>query len=135
MAEELDFEATDVIVLLKKKNWYVHMCVGMVSKILRRSVSVVDTGDGSNLIRTSFIPLKWHGCICPIHDVSVQVIGKVMMFVQKGDLHVRLHFGAVHNLTVLLLVGTSLIARFVRDIFLMERCMVPIWSHPVAIIS
>lgn len=64
-----------------------------------------------------------------------QVIDKILFFVQLGDLHVRVYFGVVGNLTLPLLVGASSIARFVKAIFLIECRIFPILSRPVASIS
>lgn len=38
--EELDFDATDVMALLQKRNYKAHMCVKNTSNILQSSVSV-----------------------------------------------------------------------------------------------
>lgn len=65
----------------------------------------------------------------------VDVIGNIMLFVQLGDLHVRVHIGVVDKLAFPLLVGTSFIDRFVQGIFPMERRVVPVRSGPLAIIS
>lgn len=58
-----------------------------------------------------------------------------MLFVQLGDLHVYIHVVVSNNLSVPLLVGTSFIDRFVKEIFPMKRRITPIQSHPLTIIS
>lgn len=51
--EELAFNVADIIALFKKRNYEVYLCVGITSNILRLSVSIFDTGAGTDLIRTS----------------------------------------------------------------------------------
>lgn len=65
----------------------------------------------------------------------VYIICKVLLFVQLRILHVRVHFGVVDDLAVLLQFGTSFIDSAVNGIFPMERRIVPIPSRPVVIIS
>lgn len=65
----------------------------------------------------------------------IQVIGKIMLFVQLGTLHVCVQFGVLNNLAVPLLRGTSIIGIFVERDFPMERSIVAIQSRPIATIS
>lgn len=58
-----------------------------------------------------------------------------MVFVQLQDIHVGVNFGVVDNLPVLLLLTTSFIESFVKGIFLINRGIVAICSHPVVITS
>lgn len=118
------------------------MCIGITSDIIRTSISVYDTGKGPNLIRTSFISLKCRDRIRPVVIVSlrsatdnlVQAIGKIMLFLQLGERHVRVYFGNLDNLAVQLLAGTSFIDSFVKGVFPMGCRIIPIRTRPVAII-
>lgn len=129
--------------LINKMNYKVHMHVRSTSNTIRPLVIVFHTGAGPNKIRTSFIGLNWCNCILPIHNMSlqiafgipVQIICKIMMFIQLGDLHGRLHLGVVDNLAVPLLVVASFIDRSVKVIFHIGHHMVFICSRPVANIS
>lgn len=109
----------------------------------RTKVSVIDTDAGPNLLRTSILPVKWRSCIRLIHKMSLQsesnnhvnVIDKIMLFVQLVSLHVRFHFGVVDNLALPLLIETQFIDMFVKEIIPMKRCIVPIQSRPEASVS
>lgn len=68
-------------------------------------------------------------------NTPVNVIGKIMLFLQLGDLHLRVNFSVADNLAVPLRITMSFIDRFVKGIFLMERRIIPIQSRLVAIIS
>lgn len=119
------------------------MCIGIMSNIFWPTVSDFNTGAWPNLVRTFFLPLKCCNCICPKHNMFLKsasdspfhVIRKFIMFVQLSDLHVRVHFGVVAKLVMLLLVGTLVLNRLVKRIFPMERLIVPIQSPSVATIS
>lgn len=71
------------------------MCAGIALKIIGVSVSVFDSNIGLNLLRTSFTSLKWRGgfhnidnvCLRSACESPVQIIGKKMLSVQQGDLH------------------------------------------------
>lgn len=100
----------------------------------RPTIRVLDSGVRSNLVRTPFLPVKWRDGIRPIYNMSlksswnnpVNVIVKIMLFVQLGDLNVRVDCGVVDNLAVPL-IETSFMERFVKAIFPIERHIVPIW--------
>lgn len=119
------------------------MCVGITSNILQPSYSVFDAGAEPNLACTLFIQLKWRDCIPPIHNVFLrtvsdspaQVIGKILLFVQLGNLHVRVHFDLLDNLALPLIFGTPFIDKFALGISLMERYIFPLQSRAVVIIS
>lgn len=89
------------------------MSVKITSNISRPLVSGFDTGPVPSLVRTSFIPLKRCHCIRSIHKTSlrsgfespVQIIGKMMLFIQLGDLHVRAHIDVMDNVAVPLVIG------------------------------
>lgn len=124
------------------KNYKIHTCVRITSSTSRSTVSVIDTGSGLILVRTSLLPVKRHDQIRPVLNMShestsnhlVNVIGKIMDFVQLGDLHVRVHFSVVENLAVPLLMAASCIERFVSGMLPTERCIVPIRFRPVVAI-
>lgn len=63
------------------------------------------------------------------------VKGKFILPFQLVDLRLRVHFGVLDILDVPLLIGTMLIDRCFKNIFPMQRQIVPIWPHPVAIIA
>lgn len=119
------------------------MGFGISSNILRPTVSVLDTGSGQNLVRISFLPIKWRYHIHPLHNLSfrsasnnpVISIQKLNDFDHLHNIHARVHFGVVDNLALLLLIGLSVIDKFVREILPMERCIVHILSLPIPIIS
>lgn len=46
-----------------------HMCVEFTSKTSRPTVNVFDTGAGLNIVRTSFLPVKWQDLIGSIHNM------------------------------------------------------------------
>lgn len=102
-AEELDFENTKSILCLKRNNFKICMFLGFVSNILGPLVKVFDTETGLNLIRTSFRPVDWHDRISSIHNkpprsdssIPVHEMGRDMIFVLLGDLHVRVPFRVI----------------------------------------
>lgn len=116
----------------KKKNYTVQICVRTTSNKLCPSVSVFGTDTWPNLFCMWFILLKWCDSIRPIHDTTLQsaseclfqVLGRIMLKFQLGDLPVRVHFGFGDNLALLLLVETSFTVRFVKRILQMECCIV-----------
>lgn len=142
IAEKLDFDKSEVFGSVRM-NYWVHICVGIASEMLRTTTSVFDTGDATNLVPIPFFPAKCPDCISPIHNMSlrsasnnyVNVIRKIMLLVQLGHLQVRVHFGVKHNLPIPHLIVTLFIDRKVEAIFLMGPHIVTIRFHPVAIIS
>lgn len=142
-AEDLEFDESNVIALSKKTKYKVHMCLGITSNMSRSTVSVFATGTGPNLFHTYFLPVKLHHLICPIHDMSlksasnnpVNIIGKIMLLVWMGNLHIRVQFNVGENIAVPQKFGASLIDRSVKGILPMERRVFFIRSRPVPIIS
>lgn len=96
-AEGLQFDETEVTGLVKKRNYKVHMSVVITSSMLRVMVIVFDTRDGLNLVVHPSFQSIWCDCICSIHKTSLKsassnpfnVRCKIMLFVQLGDLQVR----------------------------------------------
>lgn len=127
-AEKLEFDETDVKELFKK-NFRVQICVGILSNMSRPTVCVFDAGAGSNLVCTSYLPVNRFKRICPIQNMSLRPASnnprrhhrKIILSIQPGDIHVFVDIGAVDNLAVPLLIGTSFIDRFVKEIYPMER--------------
>lgn len=111
-AEELNLNEMDVIPMSKEESVKVQKCIGITWNSLRPPVSVFDTGDRPNLLHTSLFPIKWPAHICSLHNMSlrsttnsvVTVIGKVLLFVNLGDQHVRVHFAVLHNFALSLLI-------------------------------
>lgn len=67
-------------------------------KYLETDAQRFDTATGPNLALATFLSVKFHDCIRPIHSMSlmsasnpVNVIGKVMLFVQMGDFHLHVY--------------------------------------------
>lgn len=85
------------------------MCVGITSHVLRAALSVFYTGAGSNLVRSSFLLSDWRDRTRPMQNMPLksasdnllEVIGKIMLFVQLDDLHMSVHFGVLDKLPVL----------------------------------
>lgn len=109
------------------------MSVKFTPNILRLQITIFSTGAGPKLVSASFLPIKWHDHICTIGIMSfksalnrsVHIIGKVIHFVQLGNLHVRVHFDVMDDLAVVLVVGTLSIHRLVKTEFPMERHLSP----------
>lgn len=53
--------------------------------------------------------------------------GNVMLSIQLGGLHVHVHFSVVDNIVVTILIETSAIHRFVKEIIPMERGITPVF--------
>lgn len=68
-------------------------------------------------------------------DSLVQIIGKIILFIQLGQLYVGVQFGVVDYLAGMLLGGMSFIDKFGKQNFSTERGIVPIQYRSVAIIS
>lgn len=98
------------------------MGVVVTSNMLRQTASIFDTAAKPNLVCMSFVPAKLRDYIYVIHNTflkfasksPVNVLGKVMVFVQLGNLKVYIHIEAVYSLAVLLLIGTLLMDNFVK---------------------
>lgn len=98
------------------------MCVVIPAKILRPSSSVSSTDRKLNAVCSCFCRLKSLYYICPLHNMSlkaalkrpVNFIGKSMLFLQLGYLHVLGPFCVLDNLTVPLLIETSFIDWFFK---------------------
>lgn len=67
-----DIDDSDVISLFKKENHKVQMCVGITLNMSKTMVSVLGTGNGSNLVREYFLLVKWGTLIRPIHNMSLK---------------------------------------------------------------
>lgn len=86
---------------------------------------------------------QWRDCIPPIHNISlkcassslVYVIGKLILFFQLGNLHLRFDSGVVENLEAPLITEKSFIDKFVKRKPSLERGIVPLPSSPVTFIS
>lgn len=110
------------------------MGVGITSNIFRPSVRMVDAGVGSNHNPHIIYPTHMTGqhlphTYMPLRSASnspVKDIGYIMLVVQLGNLYVRVHSDSVHSFVVMFLVGTSFTNRFIKRIFLMEHCIIPI---------
>lgn len=91
------------------------------------------TGAGLNLVCESCIPCKWHDWPGSIQNMSLKpasgspahVIGKLMLLLKLGSLHVCIQFEAVDNPAVVLFAGTTFMDRFFKGIFPIERQIVP----------
>lgn len=137
-AVEQDIDTIDVIVLFKT-NIKVHKYVRITSNIFWPLDSMIHTGSGSNQMYSSFIPLEWRDVIFSVYnasfrsasDSSLHAKRKIMLFARPVDLHVRVHFGIVDNLSVRLLIGKSISDKFVKERFRMEHFFVFIRSYPV----
>lgn len=113
------------------------------SSAIQSAVNVSDNGTTPYLVWTLFLSAKWSDPIRPMQEKSpkstvnnpVDVICKIMRFVQLSDLHVHVHFHILDTLAALLLVGTCFIDRVFKYIMTMERFIVPIRSPTVAILS
>lgn len=121
-------DETHVLALLKKKNYKVHICVGIMSNMPIPTVGIFGTGAGPNLFHTYFLPIKWSDRILPIHSMSlksasnnlVNSMGKITLFVRLGDLQIPIHFGVIDNMALPILIGTPLLDRYVKVIFPMK---------------
>lgn len=141
--EEQDFDRTEVLLFFKKSNYKVCMCVAISSNILPLSVSVWNTGTGSNQICTYFCAVKWQDRIRSIHNMSfrsvcdsnVQVRGKQMLSAQLRNLHVGFYFGTVDNHAMLILDRRPFFDKLVPGIFPSERRIVTRQSCQIVIIS
>lgn len=119
------------------------MCVGTMSNKLRPTVGILDTGTRPSRIRTSFLPSKCLDCIQAIHNMfiksasnrPVNVKGEVMLLGKRGNLQVHVHFAAVDNHAVLLLVRKSFTNSFVKGIFPRQRRIILGRSRTDTIIS
>lgn len=88
--EEVYLDETEIIAFVEEKNYTRHMRVRATSNILRPSVSICGTDAGPELVRTSFLPIKWRDYVRPMHNMStkstlnspVHVLGRVTLLVQ-----------------------------------------------------
>lgn len=104
---------------------------------------VFDIGTEPNIIREDFFEAEWFRAIQANNrsvsknetDRMGRVLGIASLQVRIGDFKVRVAFGVVGGLTVLVLLGTSFIDGFVKVIFPLERNQVPYNSRPVPILA
>lgn len=106
-------------------------------------LNIFDTSAGPNVVFRSSLSVKCCDFIYTIHNITFKSVSssplhvkcKVMLLVCLDDLCLCLHFRDLDNLAVLLLVRTFFSNRLLNGIFLMERCIIPIWYRPVPITS
>lgn len=118
------------------------MWVRITSNIFRLRVSVLNTGAGTGFIRTSSGPVKWHYRIRSIHNISFKsasmsltnILDKIILSIQLGNLQVCLHFTARDKLAVRLQIRKLSFNRSVNGIFPIDRRIVSIQSRLVVII-
>lgn len=143
-AEIINFDIPDKVMFFKKKNYMVQDSVKITSNVFRPAVRVFDTGDGPNLIQTSFLPPEWRQKIKLVtgirylsaSDGHIKVYGTLSLFICLGDFRVCLRFGVSKNLAVPNLTITSNVDRFIESIFpMMEQMIVPVHSGSGAILS
>lgn len=67
-------------------------------------------------------------------DIPIHAIGKIILFFQLADLKMGGHSGDLNDLAMHILVRTSSIDKFVKEIFLLGRWIALVPFRPVVII-
>lgn len=70
----MDFDEVYVISLFKRKNYRVHMYLGIISNIFPLAVSVFYTATGPNMVFAFLLPLKLQEDVRPLHKVSLKLV-------------------------------------------------------------
>lgn len=121
---ELHFDATDIVELFKnvssKSNCAAVLCQVYFGR--QSASSTLALGQ----IKFPHYSYKLNGAPasisnkkCPsnqLYGSHVLVIGRIMLFIKLGDLHVHVHFRVSNSPTVPLLVGTLFIDKFSRGV-------------------
>lgn len=142
IAEELNFEETDVVYLFGEQNYKKNMCARITSTILVLTVSVLGPGRDeicsalfpSSEIARKPLPLSKHVSQSCLEQHCPRQWRNYALF-HLGDLQVHVHFGVVKRIEILLLIAPWFIERSVKEIFAMEGHIACIRSHPIANIS
>lgn len=126
-SEGVDFYKAKVILLVKEKNYKVHICVRITSNTLSPTVGGFHTGVWPALVESRLFKLKSSGFIFPVLkmflkstlDSFVRAIGKVIMLVQLGVLiHTGPHwcFGQSHStITRRNIIHRQICQRYISD--------------------
>lgn len=110
---------------------------------MRVTLILLNTGARLSLVDKTFIPQTWKHLIqwesfprlWTATKQLLHVEGKVLLHVHFGSFWTRVWYGAVPNLSVDLLRGTTFIGRLIHGIFPPKRKFVLRHSHPVVILS
>lgn len=115
--------------MLQKRNYEVR--ITWETRINDQSILtvVIDTGEGPNLVDKSALPSEWIKRIQPLTNIrlksafrqAMNSIGVIPLFVQFGDLKVRVWFGVIEGLAVSPILGTSFIDLLRQDILPAEQ--------------
>ena len=119
------------------------MLLGIRSYEMVTTLSVLDTGAGSNLVDKRILPLAWLEQIrpSPVKNLStaanqtIPVEGTANLHVRLGELCVRFWFGVQKNLIAPFNIDTAFQVQYVRAILPMDRRIVPLHSQPVPILA
>ncbi len=87
--------------------------------------AILDTGAGPNLVRESFLPLKWKKYRKPLgfkfnivdaNGNRMLPLGRISLTVKLGNSHLRTSFNVVEILSVPVILGSVFIRRHVKAI-------------------
>lgn len=107
------------------------------------TTSMLDTGDGPNLVSKELLPPKWQHLVKPSRDAglmeakkeSVDIQGVILIQIILEDLCMHAWFGGVPRIAVPMWMGTSFIDHFFKGIFPQEKRLLPMHSKTVSIID
>lgn len=115
------FDDTNVIALIKKRNYKVPITIGLISLRMRPANCVYDNGDGPSLLHKDIVEPDWmsaiHICQEPrlrsATNKKLEVFSTKMLRISMGESLVRVKFGTVKNSGVPVFLLTSFFQKFV----------------------
>lgn len=137
------FDDTSDVVLLIHRNYKAAVTVDLSSREMRTINRVLHTGDGPNLIGENDLCDKWLPAVKSeqkpqLQSVTYQklpMVGKITVHVRVGGARVRVDFGAVRQMAVPVLLESSFIDKYDREIVPDKRKIVPHNSESIPILA
>jgi hypothetical protein len=118
------------VTLFQSRNYKLCVSLGVSSAILFPVRAVFDTGAGPNIVRADLLPPGWETLLVQnqplprITDASgkkMPVKGVIILYIQVGDLRIRVRFYVVPGLGVPFILGCNFIDLHVQSIHPKEK--------------
>ena len=118
------------IYILKSHNYKVLSSIGVDSRVLSPTPTILDTGAGPNFVSEKILPPEWRDFEIPRKDVTpvrsatgnpLRIKGAVLLYVQIGSYKVRIRFVVASNLSVPCILGCNFIDCHVEAILPKEQ--------------
>lgn len=123
--EVCTFEKSKSATLFAKRNYSVDIGIGLNTSYMGPITCVFHTGAGPTLLREDHVKHDWLTLIRPCDNQrlknatnqEVKVVGTNMLHDRTEYIHVRVMFGIVRNLAIRVLLGATLVDRYIKGVF------------------